>query len=176
MCLASLDYHYYAQQRAAPIAASCVLASITRWHASMAASARLGCPRDACDRHWLPLRSWRVASREALCSALRRPPLGCSRRQLSGAAKNAIASRATSLPVRRGSQPRTLHKKHRDSTSRRIASYTAAAAQRRYVNNLCCAAPRGLPRALPQVRQKLLPEREGGCIRAARTTAYGCDP
>ena len=90
------------------------------------------------------------------------------RREVSGAAKNGMASRATSLPVRRGSQPRTLHKKHRDSTSRRIASYTAAAAQRRYVNNLCCAAPRGLPRALPQARQKLLPERVQGGLHTRR--------
>ena len=150
------------------------MASITQWRASMAASARRGCPCDACDRHWLPLRSVLLrcvasrASRRALPERGSAPAATRTlRRQLSDVPKNVIASRATSLPVRRGSQPRTLHKKHRDSTSRRIASYTAAAAQRRYVNNLCCAAPRGLPRALPQVRQKLLPEREGGCIRAA---------
>jgi len=162
------------------------MASITQWRASMAASARRGCPCDACDRHWLPLRSVllrcvasRASRRARLCPAERGAPAATRtlRRQLSGVPKNVIASRATSLPVRRGSQPRTLHKKHRDSTPRRIASYTAAAAQRRYVNNLCCAAPRGLPRALPQDQQKLLPNLgKESCIRAARTTAYGCDP
>ena len=74
-----------------------------------------------------------------LCSALRRPPLGCSvdnsrarRRMLSRAARRLCRSNAVVAP-------RTLMQKLMSSagTSRRID--TAAAAQKRYVNNSRCA-------------------------------------
>ena len=54
----------------------------------------------------------RVASREAPRLPELRSPLGCSRRQLSGAAENDTASRATPLPFERRRRyevaPRTL--------------------------------------------------------------------
>ena len=98
------------------------------------------------------------------CGASRRVERGSTllrlcrmlRLQLSGAANNAIASRATTLPVRRGSQPRT-HQEHRDSIASDRILYSRCGPRKVREQFAVRASRRGLPRALPQGKQKLLP-------------------
>ena len=119
-----------------------------------------------------------ASRREApLCSALRRPPLGCSvdnsrarRRMLLRAARRLCRSNYVVAP-------RTLMQKlSRHITSDR-ALYSRCGPKKVREQFTISAAPRGLPRALPRAQQKLLPNLgKESCIRTARTTAYGCDP
>jgi hypothetical protein len=109
-------------------------------------------------------------SREAASQCLGRHWM--LRRQLSGAAKNAIASRATTLPVRRGSQPRTLHQKHRDSIASDRILYSRCGPRKVREQFAVRASIRGLPRALPQARHKLLP-RLKHCPARNRTRRSG---
>ena len=174
MRLASLDYHYSALGREHATAASHARwhsvrpGRITRWHASMAASARLGCPCDACDRQWLPRHCF-AASRRAPCLACRAEPslpsLPCAgRRRIP----RFVLSSPQNAPTRRAGahsffarRPRTLMQKLRRCG--RIASYTAAAAQGRYVNNSTIRGARldtrAAARAAPRQTKFCFPER-----------------
>ena len=185
MRLASLDYHYSALGREQPTAASHARwhsvrpGPITRWHASMVATARLGCPCDACDRHWLPRHCFAASRRVAPClwqshpchSPVRGPPWDSSIRLELAPERSYEPPGAHSFFARR---PRTHLDAKTQTVRRRIASYTAAAAQRRYANNSRCALRYAGCRArCPKADINRFPE---SCLRAARATAYGCDP
>ena len=152
---------------------------ITRWHSSMTTSARLGCPRDGCDRHWLPRHCF-AASRRAPYLWQSHPCHLSRARAAIGFLDSSRTRPRTLLRAARGlihfshaGPARTLMQKLR-TVRRRIASYTAAAAQRRYVNNSRCALRYAGCRArCPKADMNRFPER---CMRAARATAYGCDP
>ena len=169
----------------------------------MAATAQLGCPCDACDRQWLPRHCF-AASRRAPCLWQSHPCHLSRARAAIGFLDSSRARPRTLLRAARGlihfsyaGPARTLMQKLR-TVRRRIASYTAAAAQRRYVNNSRCALRYAGCRArCPRPRKNCFPETVRGgayaphahtrrtrddrefrerCMRAARATAYGCDP
>ena len=118
----------------------------------------------------------RRVERVPLCSALLRP-LECSvdnsrarRRMLLRAARRLCRSNYVVAP-------RTLMQKLSRHTASDRALYSRCGPKKVREQFTISAAPRGLPRALPQDQQKLLPNLgKESCIRAARTTAYGCDP
>ena len=152
---------------------------ITRWHASMAASARLGCPCGACDPAFVasPLLC-RVASSALSLAEPSLPSLPCAGRRriprfVLSSPQNAPTSRAGAHSFF-ALRPRTLMQKRIGVTSDR-ALYSRCGPKKVREQFAVRAATRGLPRALPQDQQKFASQRVAYAPHA-RTTAYGCDP
>ena len=137
MRLASLNVSHNNAQRAAPYSSliyvwQASLDGTHRWQQALGWAA-LATPATGIGCLCGPGASRREASRRARLLSPAAPRM--LRRQLSGAAKNAIASRATSLPFERRRRAPHLDAKTSVSYTAVGSRYTAAAAQRRYVNN-----------------------------------------
>ena len=132
----------------------------------------------------LPLRRLRPAWAATAVRALRasrreRRSLGSApaaprmlRRQLSGAAKDAIASLARAPFI--FAKPEHLQKSSDGVIASDRALYCRCGPRKVREQFIIVAATRGLPRALPQGRQKLLPRELHTHTRRARDD--GCDP